>query len=136
MAEVAGKPVLVVDDSVAVCVIVRAVLHRLGVAHVDEARDGSDALKFLRRRDYSLVISDWNMKPMTGYDLLRHIRADERLRMLPFVMMTVDTDPQKMIAAKRAGVNSCLIKPFDAVTLSGKIGAFLGSTPNVAGRPD
>ncbi|MER2265303.1 response regulator [Methylobacterium oxalidis] len=121
MSETGSKPVLVVDDSFAVLTIVRSVLQQLGFEDIDEARDGSEALELLRERHYSLVISDWNMEPMSGYDLLRQVRADERLRTMPFIMMTIDTDPEKMIAAKRAGVNTCLIKPFNAAVLREKI---------------
>ncbi|MGH1571013.1 response regulator [Methylobacterium sp. P31] len=121
MSETGSKPVLVVDDSLAVLTIVRSVLQQLGFERIDEARDGSEALKRLRERHYGLVISDWNMEPMTGYALLRHIRSDERLRATPFIMMTIDTDPERMVAAKRAGVDTCLIKPFSVAALREKI---------------
>ena len=123
--ETRARSVLVVDDSEAVRIIVSAVLLKLGFEEIDEAEDGSVALSRLQDRVYDLVISDWNMEPVTGYELLRRMRADQRLRGLPFVMMTTDTDPQKMVAAKRAGVTGCLIKPFTVAALRERLGALL-----------
>lgn len=117
------RSVLVVDDSFAVIAIVRALLQRLGFEKIDEAHDGTAALARLQEASYDLIISDWNMAPMSGFDLLRRVRGDERLRTTPFIMMTVDTAPQKMIAAKREGVSSCVIKPFTVAALREKIEA-------------
>jgi two-component system chemotaxis response regulator CheY len=117
------RSVLVVDDSFAVIAIVRALLQRLGFEKIDEAHDGAAALARLKEASYDLIISDWNMAPMSGFDLLRRVRGDERLRTTPFIMMTVDTAPQKMIAAKREGVSSCVIKPFTVAALREKIEA-------------
>lgn len=130
MAESTYKPVLVVDDSYAMLAIVRAVLQRLGIEDVVEAHNGVEAVELLHRQEYGLVISDWSMEPMTGYELLRHIRADERLKAMHFVMMTVDTNPQKMLAAKKSGADACIIKPFSVSTLREKIGPFLDKVRN------
>jgi two-component system chemotaxis response regulator CheY len=110
-------PVLVVDDTPMIVVIVRAVLSKLGFHDVDEAVDGADALARLRQRSYGLVICDWNMVPMTGYKLLRIMRADEALRDVPFVMMTTPQYAQNFMAAGRTGVDACLVKPFSAAAL-------------------
>lgn len=128
------RSILVVDDSQIVLALVGAVLRRLGFDRVDEARNGAAALARLEADDYDLVISDWNMAPMTGYELLRRVRADERLRGTPFIMMTVDTDPDKVVAAKRAGVSGCLIKPFTLAALREKIGSFCDMTEDAV-RP-
>lgn len=117
MADPRTLPVLVVDDQPMIVVIVRAVLRKLGFQDVDEAVDGSDALARLRERRYGLVICDWNMVPMTGYELLRTLRADEALRGVPFVMMTTPQYAQNFMAAGKAGVDACLVKPFSAAAL-------------------
>ena len=117
MSGVRMLPVLVVDDMPMIVEIVRSVLKQLGFHDVDEAVDGSAALSRLRERSYGLVICDWNMVPMTGYELLRSIRADAALRETPFVMMTTAEYAQYFMAASRAGVSACLVKPFSPAAL-------------------
>jgi len=114
-------PVLVVDDYSTMLRIIRNFLRQLGFADVDGASDGSEALRKLHERDYGLVISDWNMAPMTGYDLLCEVRADGGLSRTPFIMVTADGTREHEIQAKDAGVNDYLLKPFNAVTLKSKI---------------
>jgi two-component system chemotaxis response regulator CheY len=89
----------------------------------DDAGDGSAALAKMRDRRYGLIISDWNMEPMTGYDLLKQVRADPKLRTTPFIMVTAESKTENVIAAKRAGVNNYIVKPFNADTLRYKINA-------------
>ncbi|KOX59204.1 hypothetical protein ADL19_05740 [Streptomyces purpurogeneiscleroticus] len=108
----AAKPVLVVDDVPMIRAVVRAVLDQLGVHDVHEAPDGAAALAMLNERSYGLVISDWNMFPMTGFELLRYVREDRRLRETPFVMMTTKQHAHAFTAARKTGVDACLIKPF------------------------
>ena len=105
-------PVLVVDDVSMIRAVVRATLEQVGLSDVHEAADGAAALAMLNRHRYGLVISDWNMLPMTGYELLRHVRKDPNLRETPFVMMTTKEQVHCFAAARRAGVNACLVKPF------------------------
>ena len=81
------------------------------------------ALAKMRAKKYGLVISDWNMAPMTGYDLLRQVRADPDLGEIPFIMVTAETRTKNVIAAKDAGVNNYIVKPFNAQTLKAKIEA-------------
>ena len=119
-------PVLVVDDYKTMVRIIRNLLKQLGFNDVDEASDGREALAKMRQRRYGLVISDWNMEPMTGYELLRHVRADENLRTTPFIMVTAESKTENVIAAKKAGVNNYIVKPFNAQTLKGKIDAIFG----------
>ena len=116
-------PILIVDDYKTMLRIVRNLLKQLGFDNVDEASDGSMALAKMRTKPYGLVISDWNMEPMTGYELLRHVRADENLRTTPFIMVTAESKTENVIAAKKAGVNNYIVKPFNAQTLKGKIEA-------------
>ena len=119
-------PVLVVDDYQTMVRILRNLLKQVGFKDVDDASDGTAALAKLRERKYGLVISDWNMEPMTGYELLQQVRADEQLRDLPFIMVTAEAKTENVVAAKKAGVNNYIVKPFNAQTLQSKIAAVLG----------
>jgi len=121
--------VLVVDDYSTMRRIIRNLLNQIGYADVDEASDGGDALSKLRQVQYGLVISDWNMEPMTGYDLLKQVRADEKLKPTPFIMVTAESKTDNVIAAKKAGVDNYIVKPFNAATLQQKINAVV--TPAV-----
>ena len=93
------------------------------VDEADDAENGCRALVKLRGKKYGLVISDWNMEPMTGYDLLREVRADPNLATTPFIMITAESKTENVIAAKKAGVNNYIVKPFNAATLKTKIEA-------------
>ena len=115
--------ILIVDDYKTMLRIIRNLLKQLGFNNVDEATDGSMALQKLRDKDYGLVISDWNMEPMTGYELLKQVRADAGLCKTPFIMVTAESKTENVIAAKKAGVNNYIVKPFNAQTLKGKIEA-------------
>ena len=101
--------------------IIRNLLKQLGFENIDDASDGASALLKMRGRRYGLVISDWNMEPMTGYDLLREIRSDPSLARTPFIMVTAESKTDNVIAAKKAGVNNYIVKPFNAQTLKAKI---------------
>ncbi|HVV61467.1 MAG TPA: response regulator [Pseudolabrys sp.] len=116
-------PILVVDDYNTMVRIIRNLLKQLGFADIDEAGDGSAALAKLRQRRFGLVISDWNMEPMTGYQLLQEVRADPDLFTIPFIMVTAESKTENVIAAKRAGVSNYIVKPFNAQTLRSKIEA-------------
>ena len=120
-------PVLVVDDYKTMIRIIRNLLKQLGFEDVDEASDGTEALGKMKDRRYGLVISDWNMEPMTGYELLKHVRADGSLSKTPFIMVTAESKTENVIAAKKAGVNNYIVKPFNAQTLKTKIEAVCGS---------
>jgi two-component system, chemotaxis family, chemotaxis protein CheY len=116
-----SMPVLVVDDYSTMVRIIRNLLAQLGFADVDDAKDGASALGKMRIKRYGLVISDWNMEPMTGYDLLKEVRADPDLGQVPFIMVTAESKTENVIAAKKAGVNTYIVKPFNAQTLKSKI---------------
>jgi two-component system, chemotaxis family, chemotaxis protein CheY len=121
-----SMPVLIVDDYKTMIRIIRNLLKQLGFGNVDEAGDGSAALNMMREKQYGLIISDWNMEPMTGYELLREVRADDRLSRTPFIMVTAESKTENVIAAKKAGVNNYIVKPFNAATLKSKIDAIFG----------
>ena len=118
--------ILIVDDYKTMLRIIRNLLKQLGFNNVDEATDGSMALQKLRDKDYGLVISDWNMEPMTGIQLLREVRADSKLRSLPFIMITAESKTENVVAAKEAGVNNYIVKPFNAATLKTKLASVIG----------
>ena len=113
--------VLIVDDYKTMLRIIRNLLKQLGLENVDEATDGQDALAKLRSGNFGLVISDWNMAPMTGLDLLKEVRADPRLKDTPFIMITAESKTENVAAAKQAGVSNYIVKPFNAETLREKI---------------
>ena len=116
-----SMPVLVVDDYNTMIRIIRNLLKQLGFEDIDDACDGSAALNKMRGKRYGLVISDWNMEPMTGYELLKEVRADPGLSKTPFIMVTAESKTENVIAAKQAGVSNYIVKPFNAETLRAKI---------------
>ncbi|WP_438994089.1 response regulator [Pseudemcibacter sp.] len=118
--------ILIVDDYKTMLRIIRNLLKQLGFHNVDEATDGAEALNKLRSKNYDLVISDWNMEPMTGYELLKEVRSDDMLKALPFIMVTAESKTDNVIAAKKAGVNNYIVKPFNAATLKSKLTSVLG----------
>jgi two-component system chemotaxis response regulator CheY len=118
-----NMPVLVVDDYSTMIRIIRNLLKQLGFGDVDDANDGESALMKMAAKRYGLVISDWNMEPMTGYDLLCKVRSDPALEGTPFIMVTAESKTENVIAAKKAGVDNYIVKPFNAQTLKAKIEA-------------
>ena len=119
--------ILVVDDYATMRRIIRNLLSQLGYTDIEEAADGAAALQVLRQQRFELVISDWNMEPMTGLQLLKEVRADARLKDLPFIMVTAESKTENVIAAKQAGVSNYIVKPFNAETLKQKIASVLPS---------
>ena len=118
--------VLVVDDYKAMTRIIRSLIMALDFKNVDEATCGPSALEMIRNKTYGLVLSDWNMQPMTGLELLRHVRADERTRSLPFVMVTAESRAENVVEARKAGANNYIIKPFTQAVLRQKLTSVLG----------
>ena len=115
--------VLVVDDASTMIRIISNLLRQIGFRDIDEVQGGATAIAKMRIKRYGLVISDWNMEPITGLDLLRQVRADPNLGEIPFIMVTAETRTKNVIAAKDAGVNNYIVKPFNAQTLKAKIEA-------------
>ncbi len=126
MAVDLNMKVLIVDDYKTMLRILTNLLRQLNFSDIEEATDGSMALDKLREENYGLVISDWNMEPMTGIQLLREVRADDNLKQLPFVMITAESKSENVIAAKEAGVSNYIVKPFNAATLKTKLVSVLG----------
>ena len=127
MAVEMSMPILVVDDYNTMIRIIRNLLRQLGFQDIDDANDGSIALAKMQNKRYGLVISDWNMEPMTGFELLRQVRSDPSLTTTPFIMVTAESKTENVIAAKQAGVNNYIVKPFNADTLKKKIEAVFGA---------
>jgi len=126
MPDVSNLPVLILDDYKTMLRIIHNLLKQLNFKNVDDASDGSAALTKLRSKHYGLVISDWNMEPMTGLELLKEVRADSKLSDLPFIMITAESKTENVVAAKQAGVSNYIVKPFNAATLKAKIQSVIG----------
>lgn len=121
--------VLVVDDYQTMIRIIKNLLKQLGFNNIDEATDGTMAYGMLEKKKYGLVISDWNMEPMSGLDLLKKVRStasNDDLSKVPFIMVTAESKTENVIAAKQAGVNNYIVKPFNAETLKTKIASVIG----------
>ncbi|MBB4796400.1 Chemotaxis protein CheY [compost metagenome] len=126
MAADKSMNVLVVDDYKSMVRIVRGMLNQLGFVNVDDAPDGAAAMALLKEKDYGLVLSDWNMQPVTGLELLKQVRAEERTKKTPFVMVTAEAKVENVIAARQAGVNNYVIKPFTLAVLKQKLTSVVG----------
>lgn len=113
--------VLIVDDYKTMLRIIKNLLGQIGFNNVDEATDGTMAFTKLKEKKYGLIISDWNMEPMSGFELLKKVLADEGLKSIPFILVTAESKTENVIAAKQAGVSNYIVKPFNADTLKQKI---------------
>lgn len=118
--------ILTVDDYKTMLRIIGNLLRQLKFENIDEALDGNEALERLKQSKYDLIISDWNMEPMNGMDLLKAVRADPQLKHIPFIMVTAESKTENVIAAKQAGVTNYIVKPFNAETLRLKLVSVLG----------
>jgi two-component system chemotaxis response regulator CheY len=126
MAVDMAMPILIVDDYRTMRSIVAAQLGQLGFTNIDTVGDGETALVRLSAQPHGLVIADWNMEPMSGYELLLEIRANTDLAQTPFMMMTADSNADNVVAANAAGVNGFIVKPFANQTLKIKLEAVIG----------
>ena len=121
-----NMPILVVDDFNTMRRIVRSLLKQLGFSNVDEAVDGNDALEKIAAKHYGLVLSDWNMEPKSGIELLREVRQNTKYKELPFILITAESKVENIVEAKKAGVNQYIVKPFNAKTLKEKMATVIG----------
>jgi two-component system chemotaxis response regulator CheY len=112
---------LIVDDFSTMRRIVRGLLKEMGCNNADEAEDGAVALNMLKAQKFDFVVSDINMPNMNGFDLLRNIRDDEQLKLLPVLMVTAEAKKEDIIAAAQAGASGYIVKPFTKATLEGKL---------------
>ena len=115
--------ILVVDDFPTMRKIVKQVLRQLGYNNLSEADQGQAALNFLRasNKPVEFIVSDWNMPTMTGIELLKSVRADPKLKHIPFLMITAEAEKENIIEAVKSGVNGYIVKPFNAGTMKEKI---------------
>lgn len=118
--------ILVIDDFQTMRRIIINLLRQLGFTNMTEADDGTTAWDKLQAEHVDLIVSDWNMPKMTGMDLLRKVRADERYRATPFIMVTAEGKRENVIAAVQAGVSNYIVKPFNAATLKEKLSKVIG----------
>jgi two-component system chemotaxis response regulator CheY len=119
--------VLAVDDSATMRRIIKNQLKQSGVDEVDEAENGREALALLGRRQYDLLITDWNMPEMCGLDLVLEVRRTEPIKALPILMITTVSAKEDIVNALKAGVNNYMVKPFDAATLQAKVTQLVGA---------
>lgn len=126
MAVDKSMKVLIVDDYQTMLRILRNLLKQLEFLNVVDASDGTKALEALRKEAFGIIISDWNMVPMTGIQLLREVRGDPKLKHIPFIMITAESKSENVITAKEAGVSNYIVKPFNAETLKAKMVSVLG----------
>ena len=121
-----SMPVLVVDDYRTMVRIIRNLLTQIGFSNIDDASDGEEAWKKIRKSKYGLIISDWNMEPMSGFELLTEVRKDKAHMDTPFIMVTAESKSENVAAAKQAGVSTYIVKPFNAATLRTRLASVLG----------
>jgi two-component system chemotaxis response regulator CheY len=122
MAPDKNMKILVVDDFSTMRRIVKNILRQLNFVNIIEADDGSTALEMLQKEKIDLVVSDWNMPKMTGLELLKIMKADDALKLIPFLMVTAEAQQENIIEAVKSGVSNYIVKPFTAETLGQKIG--------------
>lgn len=118
--------VLVVDDFATMRRIVKGVLKQLGFSDIIEAENGSSALDELKKEKVGLIVSDWNMPKMTGLDLLKAVREDEKLKSIPFIMVTAEGQKENVLEAVKAGVSNYIVKPFTPETFNEKLQRVFG----------
>ena len=118
-----NMPILVVDDFSTMRRIVKTCLRQLGFENITEAEDGKIALEKMELNEFKLVISDWNMPNMMGIDLLKSVRANEKYKNVPFVLVTAEGQKENVIEAAKAAVSNYVVKPFTADTLQTKLEA-------------
>ena len=121
-----AMPILIVDDYKTMLRIVRGLLNQIGFNNIDEATDGAMAWDMVQKKPYGLIISDWNMEPMSGFEFLKLVRTNPTTQKLPFVMVTAESKTENIIAAKQAGVSNYIVKPFNGQTLKQKLEAVFG----------
>ena len=125
MAVDKNMPILIVDDYKTMLRIIRNLLKQLGFNNVEEATDGEMALGVVKDKKIDLIISDWNMEPMSGFEFLKQIRANPVTKALPFIMITAESKTENVIKAKQAGVSNYIVKPFNAETLKQKMSSVI-----------
>jgi two-component system chemotaxis response regulator CheY len=120
--------ILIVDDFSTMRRIIKNLLHELGFTNTAEADDGATALPMLQEGDFDFLVTDWDMPGMSGFELLKAVRADKRLTAMPILMVTAEAKRDQIVAAAKAGVSGYVVQPFTAEVLKGKIDQILGQS--------
>lgn len=120
------QKILVVDDMGTMRKIIKNMLTKMGCNNIHEADDGAPAWQMIQdaheqNQPFQFIVSDWNMPKMTGLDLLKNLRDDERFKTLPFLMITAEAEQSNVVVAVKAGVSNFIVKPFSIITLKEKI---------------
>ncbi len=123
---------LVVDDFSTMRRIIKSLLIEMGHANVAEADDGKTALPLLKAGNVDFLITDWNMPGMGGLELLKFVRADDRLAKIPVLLLTAEAKREQIVEAAKAGVSGYIIKPFTPITLREKIEKIIAAQPAAA----
>ena len=128
MAVDMNMPILIVDDYSTMLRIIKNLLNQLGFQNITEALNGQEAYQKIQNAEkpFQLVISDWNMEPVSGIELLKMVRGNDNFKSVPFIMVTAESKAENVIAAKQAGANNYIVKPFNAATLKQKLSMVLG----------
>ena len=121
-----NMPILIVDDQKTMLRINRYMLNQLGFTNIEDAADGVEAVEKINKKEFKLILSDWNMEPMDGLTFLKKIRSNAKTKDVTFVMVTAETKAENVVAAKKAGVTNYIIKPFNAETLKAKLATVIG----------
>jgi len=119
--------ILVVDDFATMRRIIKNVLKQIGFTNVSEADDGTTGLDMMKKEEFDLILCDWNMPQMTGLELLKIVKADDKLKGIPFVMVTAEAQKENILDAVKSGVNNYIVKPFTAETVKEKLKIIFGS---------
>jgi two-component system chemotaxis response regulator CheY len=117
----ANLSVLIVDDQTTMLRIIRNMLQQIGFKNIHDTTSGETAIEMSQSTAFDLIISDWNMEPITGLDFLKAVRASTKTQHTPFIMVTAENKIENIVIAKQAGVNNYIVKPFSQETLRGKI---------------
>lgn len=122
----ASTKIIVIDDMATIRQVLKKMLREIGLTNITEADDGATALPMIEEahsagQPFQFIISDWNMPQMTGLDLLKTLRTDERFKDVPFLMVTAEAEQQNVVIAVKAGVSNFIVKPFSASTFKQKI---------------
>jgi two-component system chemotaxis response regulator CheY len=119
--------ILIVDDFATMRKILKNILKQIGFKNISEADDGKSALKILKKENFDLILSDWNMPEISGLELLNRVKSDNELKNIPFVMVTAEAQKDNILEAVKAGVNSYIVKPFTPETVGEKLNKIFGS---------
>jgi two-component system chemotaxis response regulator CheY len=128
--------ILIVEDREVMLKIIRRLLVQLGFVHVDQAENGIKAFEMVQASTYDLILSDWNMDGMSGFELLKLVRAEEKTAKIPFILVTAESKPENILAAKAAGASAYLLKPFKLDMLEKTVQHVLGAKEFMAGVPE